>query len=105
DHSPCTVMIVKSHHAAGRHPETMKMGCVTPMLTHVASSPDEGRYVRLVRLARLRVWSGQRHEPETVAPGPAGSTQSRLSARRCLPGERSTRRTPWTPSTPAVPVS
>src|SRR5579885_3663544 len=71
----------------------MKMGCGAAMLTAAASAPDEGRCVRLVPQARLRVWSGQRHEPETVAPASAGSTQSRLSERRCPPRERSVRRT------------
>jgi hypothetical protein len=95
----------KSRHAAARHPETMKMGCGTPILTVGASSPDEDRCVRLVLQARLRVWSGHRHEPETVAPDPAGSTQSRLSARRCPPGQRTTGTNSWTPSIPAALAS
>src|SRR5262249_45721232 len=33
---------------------------------------DEGRCVRLVPQARLRVWPGHRHLPETVVPAPSG---------------------------------
>src|SRR6266540_3408578 len=79
-----------SCHAAARHPETMKRGRVatgTGMLAG-ATPLERGRFQAWCVKPVHKLGPGPRHEPETVAPAPAGSTQSRLAASPGPPGAR-----------------